>query len=61
MNLRIYSIINKANSDLFKIRRFSVQRIYSGFKVIETGILFTETSDYFSEIIWSSYRPYPQI
>ena len=26
---------------------FSVQRIYSGFKVIETWIFFTETSDYF--------------
>ena len=34
-------------SGLFEIRRFSVQRIYSGFKVIETGIFFTETSDYF--------------
>ena len=29
--------------------------IYSGFKVIEAGIFFMETSDYFSEILWSSY------
>ena len=40
---------------------FSVQRIYSGFKVIEAGIFFAETSDYFLEIIWSSYRPCSQI
>ena len=33
-------------SGLFEIW-FSVQMIYSGFKVIEAGILFTETSDYF--------------
>ena len=36
-------------------------RIYSGFKVIEAGIFFTETSDYFSEILWSSCRPCSQI
>ena len=41
--------------------KFSVQRIYSGFKVIEEGIFFTETSDFFSEILWSSYRPCSQI
>ena len=41
--------------------RCSVQRIYSGFKVIETGIILTETSDYFSEILWSSYRPCSRI
>ena len=29
--------------------------------MIEAGIFFTETSDYFSEIIWSSYRPCSQI
>ena len=46
---------------LFKIWRFSVQRIYSGFKVIETGIFLTETSDYFSEILWLSYIPCSQI
>ena len=33
----------------------SVQRIYSGFKVIEAGIFFTETSDS------TSYRPCSQI
>ena len=43
------------------LARFSVQRIYSGFKVIESGIFFTETSDYFSDILWSSYRPCSQI
>ena len=48
-------------SGLFEIWRFSVQRIYSGFKVIEAGIFFTETSDYFLEILWSSYRPCSQI
>ena len=26
-------------------------------KVIEAGIFLTETSDYFSEMLWSSYRP----
>ena len=31
------------------------------FKVIEAGLFFTETSDYFSEILWSSYRPCSQI
>ena len=46
---------------LFEIWRFSVQRIYSGFKVIEAGIFFTETSSYFSEILWSSCRPCSQI
>ena len=46
-------------SGLFE--RFSVQRIYSGFKVLEAGIFFTETSDYLSEILWSSYRPCSQI
>ena len=35
---------------LFKIRRFYVQLIYSGFKVIEAGVFFTETSDYFSKL-----------
>ena len=34
----------------------SVEKIYSGFKVIEAGIFFMETSDYFSECIWSSCR-----
>ena len=38
-------------SGLFKIWRFSVQRIHSGFQIIEKGILFTETSDYF----WKFY------
>ena len=33
----------------------------SGFKVIETGIFFTEISDYFSKILWLSYRPCSQI
>ena len=40
---------------LFKMWRFSVQIIYSGFKVIETGIFLTEISDYFSEILWLLY------
>ena len=52
--------------DLIIIRyvRFSVQRIYSGFKVFLlqgyiAAIFFMETSDYFSsEILWSSYRPF---
>ena len=48
-------------SGLFEIWRFSVQRIYSGFNVILAGILLTETSDYFSKIIWSSYRLCSQI
>ena len=30
-------------------------------EVIEAGIFFTETSDYFSEILWSSCRPCSQI
>ena len=30
-------------------------RIYSGFKVIEAGIFFTETSDYFKKNLRSSY------
>ena len=34
-------------SGLFEIWRFSIQRIYSGFKVIEAGIVFTKTSDSF--------------
>ena len=41
-------------SGWFKIGRFSVQRIYSGFKVIEAGIFLTE-------IVWSPYRPCSQI
>ena len=45
---------------LLEIWRFS-KGIYSGFKVIEAGIFVTETSDYFSEIIWLSYRPCSQI
>ena len=44
-------------SGLFEIWRFSVQMIYSGFKVIEAGIFFMEISDYFLEIVWSSCRP----
>ena len=54
-------IIDTLCSGLCEILRFSVQRIYSGFEVIEAGIFFTETSDYFSEILWSSYRPCSQI
>ena len=38
-----------------------VQRIYSGFEVIELWILFTEPSKYFWEIILSSYRPCSKI
>ena len=57
----VNSDINTLCSGLFEIWIFSVQKIYSGFKVIEAGIFFTETSDYFSEIIWSSYRPCSQI
>ena len=30
-------------------------------QVIEAGIFFTETSDYFSEILWSPYKPCSQI
>ena len=29
--------------------------------VSKLGIFFTETSDYFSEILWSSYRPCTQM
>ena len=41
-----------------KYEDFSVQMIYSGFKVIETGIFLT---DYISEILWSPYIPCSQI
>ena len=44
-----------------KYEDFSLQRIYSGLKVTATRILFTETSNYFYEIIWSSYIPFSQI
>ena len=47
-------------SQLIHVRYGFIQnmKIYSGFKVIETGIFLT---DYFSEILWSSYRPCSQI
>ena len=48
-------------SQLIRYGFIQNMNIYSGFKVIETGILLTETSDYFSEILWSSYRPCSQI
>ena len=38
---------SKFKKGLFAIWRCSVQRIYSVFKVIEEGIFFTETSNYF--------------
>ena len=46
------NIINIAKSymlcsGLFGIWRFSAQRIYSGCKGIESGMFFTETSDYY--------------
>ena len=50
--------VNTLRSGWFKIWRFSVQTIYSGFKVIETGIVLT---DYISEILWSLYRLCSQI
>ena len=34
-------------TQVFDIYRFSVQRIYSNFKITETGIFLNETSDYF--------------
>ena len=40
---------------------FCSDDLNSGFKVIEAGIFFTETLDYFSEIIWSSYIHCSQI
>ena len=48
-------------SQLIRCGFIQNMKIYSGLKVIETGIFLTETSDYFSEILWSSYRPCSQI
>ena len=45
----------------FEIWILSIQMICYGFKVIESGIFFTETSDYFCEILRSSYKHYLQI
>ena len=60
--VRISQLIRYARCFVFfEIWRYSVQRIYSGFKVIEAGIFSTETSDYFSKILWSPYIPCSQI
>ena len=45
---------------IFFLDPFSVINLVHLHIYIESGIFFTETSDYFSEILWSSYRPCSQ-
>ena len=55
------SKFGRAKSPMCWTKDVVIELIYSGFKVIEAGIFFTETSDYFSEILWSSFNPCLQI